>query len=151
MLDITSHHIRFTFLDVTLWSNAVIYETHSKGDRETCEEMQLTPFYRLLYRMRLDLDTETEYQQGNYFVIAKICCQSKRHTRHFVALSTCDICQGQILITPNEVDYRLHLWWMDDPLAYQRYVKKKKKKILHVCYSHSRSSVYDEYSNTEQY
>lgn len=77
---------------------------------EKREKMQFTFVYRLLYRMRLDLgtETETEYQQGNYFLIAKICCQSKKHRRDFVALLSCDICQGQILITPNEIDDSLH-------------------------------------------
>lgn len=67
-------------------------------NRELCEEMQFACFYRLLYRMRLDLDTETVYHTGNYFLIATVCCQNKRHS--FVAVLTCDICQGQILITP---------------------------------------------------
>lgn len=85
-------------------------ETYTKGDRETCEEMQFTVFYRLLYRMRLDLDTETVYQQGNHSLIAMVRCQNKRQRRDFVAVLTSlgDIFQGKILIIPNEIEYSLH-------------------------------------------
>lgn len=65
-------------------------------------------FYRLLYRMRLDLDTESVYQQGNYSVIATVCCQNKRHGCNFVAVLTCDIFQGQLLITPDEIEHSLY-------------------------------------------
>lgn len=62
---------------------------------ETCEEMQSALPPRLLDRKRLDSDTDTEYQQGNYFLIATVCCHSKRHKCNFVALPTYDIYQGQ--------------------------------------------------------
>lgn len=56
--------------------------------------------------MRLDIDIETVYQQGNYFLIAIVCCQNRRHRSNLVEVLTCDIFQGQILITINETEYR---------------------------------------------